>query len=70
MLIILAFTVTLTLNTANLSFNVTLQLTIMPQHTKFDNKRFSGSEEIVRAVTDILDLRYDLERKHSTPIFP
>ena len=38
----------LDLKTANQPFHVTLQLIMMPQHTKFGNKRFSDSEGIVQ----------------------
>ena len=49
---------------------MTLWLMMLDHHTKFSNKIFCDSEDINWTVTDILNLRCDLDLEHSNPIFP
>ena len=68
-LLIWAFTVTLTLKTANQSFCMTLQVMKMHHYTKFGYKRFKGSQNISWTNTKILNLNCDLDLEHSNQIF-
>ena len=69
-LIILSVTVTLTLKTADQSFWRTIWLIMMHQHTKSGSKRFSISEDIIWAVTDILTFCCDLDLEHDIQTSP
>ena len=49
---------------------MTLWLMILHHHTKFGNKMFCDSEDIIWTFTDILNLRNDLDLECRNPIFP
>ena len=59
----------LTLNTVNNFFCMTLWLIMLHYHTRFGNKMFFGSEDIIQTFTDILNLCCGLELECSNPIF-
>ena len=62
---------TLTLNTVNQFFCMTLWLMMLHYHTRFGNKMFCGSEYIVQTTfTNILNLCCDFDLEHSNLIFP
>ena len=69
-LIILALPVTMTLKTVNQFFCMTLWLMMLHHHTKFGNKIFRTSEDIIRTFIDMLNLHCDLDPECSDPIFP
>ena len=43
---------------------------MLHKHTKFGNKMFCGSEDIVQTNINIFNLRCDLDLERSNPIFP
>ena len=59
----------LTLEAANQPFHLTLWLIIMHHNTKFGDKWFSGSEDIVwtNAVNDILKFHCNPDLENSNP---
>ena len=69
-LIIKALTVTLTLNTVNQFFCTALWLMMLYNHTKFGNKMFCGSEDIIQTVINISNLQCDLDLECRNPNFP
>ena len=62
---------TLTLETANNFFCITLQLMMLHHHTYIGNKMFCQSEDISsgQTFTDILNLCCDLDLECSNPVF-
>ena len=54
----------------NQFFCMTLWLIMLHKHTKFGNKMFCGSEDIVQTNINIFNLRCDLDLERSNPIFP
>ena len=62
---------TLTLNTVKQFFCITLWLMMLHHHTRYGNKMFCGSEDIIQQTfNNILNLHCDLDFEHSNPIFP
>ena len=61
---------TLTLKAVNQFFCMTLWFMMLLKHTKFDNKTFCGSEDIIRTFTNIFNLHCDLDFECSNPMFP
>ena len=70
-MIIWALTVTLTLKIATTTTfsHMALWLMMLHDHTKFGNKMFCDSENIIPTVTHILNLHCDLALERSNPIF-
>ena len=49
---------------------MTLWLMMLHHHTKFGNKIFCGSEDIIQTFTNILNPCFDLDLECSNQIFP
>ena len=49
---------------------MTLWIMMLDNHTKFGDKIFCDSEDIIKTFTDILTFCCDLDIEHTNPVFP